>query len=1478
MSSFFILLLVLILNSVYTGSTCNDSVHYYIKPSANVGAHCPGDLCLTLAQFAANSTSYIGNETNISLSFLPGNHSLDGEISLTHADYFSMTKVTGGNGTVFVECGSRLGRFSIRESAFVAINGLHFIGCGGNRVSHVEQFIVEDTIFEGAEGRGTALILNEVIDTTIERSSFLSNTHGTMQEISNNRIVLSYIYLRRDPSLAVGGAFYAASSNVSIVSSIFTGNTAEIGGALFAHNCSLRIIGSHYSYNRANYGGVMITSESTIDIDNCTYSDNAAGIDAGVMIAYRDAFSISGSTFASSAAANRGGVLFAFESLFNLTGCNFMDNSATNGGVIYASFYRNSSFFIVSSVFANNSASNNGGVMYALSRQSSFHIVGSTFLDNRAISQSGVVYARGPSFNITSSYFMNNGARYGGVICSYAFSLFSITSSNFTNNNAAEYGGIMYTLGSSFSISRSTFTNNLAFFDGGVMYSSRTQFIITDSSFLKNSATGSGGGVIFIFNRGSVTITNTMFTKNSAVHGASAVIFASVSFLNIINSSFCANKADSYGGIMSIVESTASIIDGIFDNNLGSLYIFSSNITFSGYTRFRNGEEPLNKMPTKDAFTEPRPEGGAVTSLLSTVIFAGVNSLSSNRARYGGAILATESKIIMYGSTTIANNTAVYSGGGGISLHQSDLEIKGNCIIVSNDARKGGGIHAVSSTVAVHEPGTLQFTSNQAKNAGGGVYLEVDTKLYVLKSRFHKDDRHLLTFSGNHADYGGAIYVADDTNAGACLPDIECFFQTLSIQVLKSSTRAAIKTDLLFSDNTANEQGGNLFGGLLDRCIPSPFSEVYLTPRTTYSGISYLRNISNTIASDTISSLPVRVCFCNDSEPDCSYQPPTIKIKKGEAFTVPLIAVDQLNHPVNTNIISSLSSQYGGFSEGQQTQSVEMSCKNVTFNVFSPHDSETITLFADGPCGRSTLSVRHLDIEFINCSCPVGFEPLNSKTRCECICDSELSRFVTVDCNSTTDSIVKVDSNSWIAYLIASDPPGYIIHPHCPFDYCQPPTENISMNLNLPNGADAQCAYNRKGVLCGGCQEHLSLSLGSSHCLSCHSHWPAVFVVILLAAIVAGILLVTAVLALDITVAVGLINGFIFYINIVAANSAVFFPSSEPSFPSVFVAWLNLDIGIDVCFFDGLDAYTKTWLQLVFPVYIVSLVIIVIIVSEYSPRFAGLIGKRDPIATLATLILLSYAKLLSVTITALSFAVLDYPDGSQETVWLPDGNVKYFQGKHVVLALVALLIILIGVPYTILLFLWQWLVRAPKWKLFKWTRNTKLNALISVYHAPYNSKYRYWTGLLLLVRVVLYICASVTVSDKPHTSLLIIIILIGGLSLIKEITGTRVYKNSFVNIVETGLYFNLLALSAFSWYDFKVDIVKQTAVAYTSTIITFMLLVGVIIYHVYLLVKKDQPQLEEEVEEYPMAEIHPTLTHTSIVFHRSLHQSLTGRL
>ena len=51
---------------------------------------------------------------------------------------------------------------------------------------------------------------------------------------------------------------------------------------------------------------------------------------------------------------------------------------------------------------------------------------------------------------------------------------------------------------------------------------------------------------------------------------------------------------------------------------------------------------------------------------------------------------------MMHGEITIANNTATNSNGGGISLYQSDLEIKDICIIFQNHAMRGGGIHATT--------------------------------------------------------------------------------------------------------------------------------------------------------------------------------------------------------------------------------------------------------------------------------------------------------------------------------------------------------------------------------------------------------------------------------------------------------------------------------------------------------------------------------------------------------------------------------------------------------------------------------------------------------------------------------------------------------------------------------------------------------------------------------------------------------------
>ena len=1364
---------------VYTDVTYSE-VHY-ITPSLD--GPCPqNSSCLTLSQFIASSSH---NVSDISLLFQPGNHTLDGELFLTHANNVSMSKDGLDNEKVFVDCSSSLGRLHISETFSVSINSLHFIGCGSNIVSQVKRLTITSSTFQSVQNRTTVLELNEVSDATIVESSFLSNSLHYHRTCISETKLLDYVYFEQSTPR---GALYTAFSNVSVINCRFMHNRAStIRGVLVAYNSSLYLARSTCSNNTANLaiiGGVMVMTGSKVDIDNNAFINNAAQ-EGVVIVAYNDIVTINSSTFANNSANISGGVMTTFG---------------------------NSSFNINNSSFTNNSAG----------------LYGSVILCRDSV---------GGSFKISDSFFTNNSASYHGVITTFGNSLFDINNSTFTNNRARD-GGVMWTSmasNSSFNISNSAFINNIAAY-GGVGWITASSLVVSNSVFLNNKATKFG-----------------------------AVIRCSDGTLNIDNSNFSSNVVfNRGGGVFFIRQCSTDISYSEFSQNNGSIYAINSNVTFSGYLKFENFTEPI--IATNEVTSQ---EGGAITSFQSTVTFTRKSTVhfSNNQASHGGSILATESKITMYGETTIADSMA-NSSGGGISLKQSRLQIKGNCKLDKNIAVRGGGIHATSSTIAVYKPGTLKITNNSAE-FGGGIYLEVNPKLYVLKNTcdyVFYNVSYLIHFTGNHANRGGAMYVMDDTNSGACSPDIKCFIQALALYQFSIKCEFGYLTtvNILFSENTASEQGPNLFGGLLDRCIPSPFAEVYQTSRTHYSGVTYLENISN-IELDSISSQPVRVCFCNSKhEPDCSYQPPTIRVMKGKAFNISLAAVDQVNHTVDANVIAYLLSSDGGLGEGQQTQSVETNhyCTDLTFNVFSPHKAETLILYADGPCGRVALSTNHVTIQFIDCSCPVGFEPLSnsqSPTRCECVCDSALSPYIT-ECNITTSSVWRQGTKTWITHINDTEPPGFVIYRYCPFDYCQPQTKNVSINFNLPNGADSQCAYNRTGVLCGACKEDLSLSLASSHCVLCHAQWPAVCSVILLAAAIAGILLVTTLLALNMTVSVGLINGFIFYANIVSAGRAIFLPSSEPSFPSVFVAWLNLDIGIDVCFIDSLNTYTKTWLELAFPVYIISLVVTVIIVSEYSPRFAGLIGKRDPVSTLATLILLSYAKLLSVTITALSSAVLHYPGGQQETVWLPDGNVPYFQGKHIPLVLVALLIIILGLPYTILLLLWQWIVRAPRWKVFNWTRNSKLNAFITTYHVPHNSKYRYWTGMLLLVRVFLYIHASVIIPSNPQTFPLVTGFLVGGLIVFKIIFGRRVYENSFVDTVDTVLYFNLSTFTLFSLYDFKANIMKQTAVAYISTFITFILFIGAIVYHVFLLYKKQRkhrPTEHEDLNEYLLAPAQP---------------------
>jgi len=136
-------------------------------------------------------------------------------------------------------------------------------------------------------------------------------------------------------------------------------------------------------------------------------------------------------------------------------------------------------------------------------------------------------------------------------------------------------------------------------------------------------------------------------------------------------------------------------------------------------------------------------------------------------------------------------------------------------------------------------------------------------------------------------------------------------------------------------------------------------------------------------------------------------------------------------------------------------------------------------------------------------------------------------------------------------------------------------------------------------------------------------------------------------------------------------NQAIFFPHGDNKILTVFIAWVNLDLGIETCFYDGMDAYARTWLQFAFPFYLWLLTALIILASHCSLRLSKYLGT-NPVSVLATLFLLSYAKLLRTIISAFRNTFLEYPDGSQVSVWLLDGNIQYFSAKHIPLFLAGL--------------------------------------------------------------------------------------------------------------------------------------------------------------------------------------------------------------
>ena len=698
-----------------------------------------------------------------------------------------------------------------------------------------------------------------------------------------------------------------------------------------------------------------------------------------------------------------------------------------------------------------------------------------------------------------------------------------------------------------------------------------------------------------------------------------------------------------------------------------------------------------------------------------------------------------QSKMIISLSSVLfhGNNTFIISK---IIAYYSDVYLEGNNTFSNSVLPSSGGI------ISLFERSTITFTansntifSNNTATYGGAIYIDKDSSLYI-------GSHTTVSFINNTAVFtGGAIYVEASTNT-TCFYSLNC----TEIEGIH----------LYFDSNYAGDAGSVLYGGNIDTCQIQPSclnDSTYVFNKITQLG--YHNPSTSVISSDS----PC-LYICDESSNRVCLTDQNVTVYPGQIFTLSLIAVGQRNTIVPTVIL--VYSIAGNGVIGIVKTLKQCSSYVIPYEL----NNGTLKLTTESAMNSGQFLMNSYSLDIIILPCPVLFTNSSS-----CICDPLLQRYNLV-CN-ISDLTVLNTGNIWIG-LTSQNSTAY--QKSCPFDYC---TGNKTINvLDL----DSQCSYNRSGVLCGGCQRNLSMTFGTSRCASCSNYY--LFLIFVFIAM--GLFLVLVVFISKFTVTNGVFNGIVLYANLIRINDNIFFQhrSGYSSFLSVLIAWINLDWGIDTCFYNGMESYAKTWLQFVFPI---SLIGMVILAARYSTSLSKLF-RFNAVPVLSTLVLLSYSNILQIIITIFSPASLNTMNSSADSyVWQYDGNVEYLGKKHLPLFIFGLVVIIFLItPYLSILLLAPCLQARSHWRYLQWVN--KLKPFLDSYQAPFKDRYRFWPGVLLFIRLPLYLVFIL--SDSTPVKMLAIIAC--ALIYMCMAVGLSVYKKWSDLMIEMAFIINISIISS----------------------------------------------------------------------------------
>ena len=655
-------------------------------------------------------------------------------------------------------------------------------------------------------------------------------------------------------------------------------------------------------------------------------------------------------------------------------------------------------------------------------------------------------------------------------------------------------------------------------------------------------------------------------------------------------------------------------------------------------------------------------------------------------------------------------NQMVSNGGFGLLLNNTQVELQGYNEISSN-----------------------KFAMTEWGVVGGGIIMSCDSQLLLKPhSLLNVSANSGVPYrSGLYNDYKGRrvntlnefvdCYVDKLTCPGWC------FFQFINSdgQYVNASDIAEHNATVILSNNTATLGENSVFNGHFQNC------SLQTANGTLPASRELILNVFHQyppIDEETVPSFPYAICLCDGDELDC-IRNHTLVIETYPVQQFPIFVTVlgdwQREIPVRLTVTHAPGIE--------TTQDIE-GCTQFQVHILehpkgpAPGSRHDLSLKASlsGIALQKSIAIHVYD-------CSPGLQYIHNQ--CECNTFLKQHHFTCNIVNNTTT--YKADRAH---YWIGVEEELVLISPSCPIFFCNSALQS-GLTLDSKSDDSLQCNNGRRGLLCSECPSGYSSVFGSFKCKECSS----VLLLQLPLYAFAGIFIVALLFLFNLTLLQGTIMSVVLYTNIMGLMAD--FLQEHAWGPLFFLlSVLSLQFSAGVCFYDGMDEFWKALLQFAFPFYLFTLLIVIIIITHKCGyrmfRKAHFIARRA-VPVLATIMLLTYTSLVSAAIAPLRYTSLYDVDTAQgKVVWLYQPSLPFFRGKHIVLGIMSIAMTLLYlIPFTFTM-LFGDLMRRYFHKLW-------FSHFMDVLHGAFRWPLGFWTGLRLLIRVILVV---IGISTNPNTS------------------------------------------------------------------------------------------------------------------------------